>query len=102
MEESNKDYNKIFQDVPEIEAKIKDLNKELKACVSRNEAHRIIGTIHDMRWDLDTLKNEGKTDFRTQSVIDHKLQLLEGRVCVKAGKLLDKEIESKGKRSLNI
>jgi len=67
MEESNEDYNKIFKSVPEIETKIKDLNKELK---NRNDTHRIIGTIHNMRWDLDNLKNEGKTDFRTQSIIN--------------------------------
>ncbi len=102
MEESNEDYNKIFKSVSEIETKIKDLNKELKVCVNRNEAHRIIGTIHDMRWDLDNLKNEGKTDFRTQSTINHKLKLLEGRVCVKATKMIEKELESKGKIPLNI
>lgn len=98
MEESNEDYNKIFKSVPEIETKIKDLNKELKVCINRKEAHRIIGTIHDMIWDLDNLKDEGKTDFRTQSIINHKLQLLESRVCIKATKMIDKELESKGKQ----
>ncbi len=91
MEESNEEYNKIFKNVFQIESKIKDLNKELKICVNRNEAHRLIDTIHDMRWDLSTLEQEGKTDFRTQSSINHKLKLLEGRVCVKATKMLEKE-----------
>jgi len=97
MEESNEEYGKIFKNVPQIESKIKDLNKELKICVNRNEAHRLIGTIHDMSWDLSTLEQEGKTDFRTRAVIDHKLKLLEGRVCVKAGKMLEKEYKKKNK-----
>jgi hypothetical protein len=31
MEEGNESYNKTFKSIPEIETKIKDLNKELKS-----------------------------------------------------------------------
>lgn len=75
-----------------IDNKINNIKKKVRACMDRASVDKTIGEIHDLSSELLDMRLAAKIDFRDYAVREKQLRNAEGRVCVKGSAILDKLI----------